>query len=550
MKSQSQSRVVPAPHESLRIGVLVTNPAQLPALVPVIEAIRSYGLGTLAACIGVDAETDDESSLLERLYRRWDAFRNRSRLAGAHAALAAWRAASREIRLRDVDHPDEAELTRIAECSLDLILAWGRGSDRLAACARHGVWVLATRGRDGAMERAESLLRVVDPDPVSRIELLSAGAAVRPGDHLHRTVMARLRSFSAIRMLESEGAAAADLVIARLRGVLEHPDQRGAAKCLARKPLGCEQARGAPGLGHWAGLLARRLRRAQLDRRRSGRVREWQIGLRRVRTDPPWEGRWEDFLWVEAPRGHYLADPFLFQHEGTTWLFAEDYSYATGRGSLVCAQIGDTGPIGPWRTALDLPFHLSFPLIFAHDGEIYLIPESQAAGRVDLYRCDDFPCRWSRVRTLWEGPALDTVPYRSADGRWYFFTAVQRRSALPPQLLLFHADDLLGPWQPHPASPLSMDVRYSRNGGRILELGDGSGGTRLFRISQDGSERYGCRMHYHEIVTLTPDHYAERLVASRSAPNGCDGTHHYERSGEWEVVDASHFVLPHTSSEA
>src|SRR5207245_5115588 len=33
------------------------------------------------------------------------------------------------------------------------------------------------------------------------------------------------------------------------------------------------------------------------------------------------------FRWLESPRGHFWADPFLLEHDGTAWLFFEDFRY-------------------------------------------------------------------------------------------------------------------------------------------------------------------------------------------------------------------------------
>jgi hypothetical protein len=77
---------------------------------------------------------------------------------------------------------------------------------------------------------------------------------------------------------------------------------------------------------------------------------------------------------------------------------------------------------------LDEPYHLSYPFLIEHDGEIYMMPEKAAQGRVDLYGCVAFPDQWEHARTLIEGQALSDCALFSHEGRWWMLcTARQGR---------------------------------------------------------------------------------------------------------------------------
>src|SRR5206468_2218577 len=159
------------------------------------------------------------------------------------------------------------------------------------------------------------------------------------------------------------------------------------------------------------------------------------------------------FLWIPCPAGHFYADPFLIEHRGQIWLFYEDYSYAEKRGRICCAPVQPDLSLGPASSCLDLPYHLSYPFVFLHENDVFMIPESAANESVELWRATDFPQRWVLEKTLFRGSAVDTTPLLH-DGRWYFFTALVEPLGSAVFGALFSADTLTGDWVHHLSSPI------------------------------------------------------------------------------------------------
>jgi hypothetical protein len=297
-----------------------------------------------------------------------------------------------------------------------------------------------------------------------------------------------------------------------------------------RRPANREVANWA--LREAAGRTLRRVRRAVA---RAGDVVYWQIALRTggdlLSSGAPADMR--GFKWLPQPRGHYYADPFVFDHGGRPWLFFEDYSFAAERGTISCAEILPSGTLGPVRTALDTGGHLSFPYVFTDGDDVYMIPESAGSHAVRLFRCAQFPDRWVHVADLFSGPARDTAAWKQ-DGFWWFFTTLVEPRGQGFGLYLFFAEDLTGTWRYHPANPISFDARRARCAGRVFEHGG-----RLIRPSQDARWRYGYAFGLNEIVTLTPEDYEERplLTVEPDWSPGLRGCHTYNRSGAIEVTD-------------
>jgi len=71
-------------------------------------------------------------------------------------------------------------------------------------------------------------------------------------------------------------------------------------------------------------------------------VFHWQIALRhgaRPLYHPHGAADLHGFKWLESPRGHYYADPFLLARDGQTWLFFDDFLYSESRGRICCAEL-------------------------------------------------------------------------------------------------------------------------------------------------------------------------------------------------------------------
>lgn len=198
----------------------------------------------------------------------------------------------------------------------------------------------------------------------------------------------------------------------------------------------------------------------------------------------------------------FVADPFLFRYDDRWYLFFEILNAVSQRGEIAYASSEDGREWTYEQRVLAEPFHLSYPQVLAWNDAIYLIPESQQAGAVRLYRADPFPHAWTPVATLLHEGLHDPTLFRH-DDRWWMLASEWHNT-----LRLFHADSLDGPWTEHPQSPLIKDdPRYARPAGRVVVDAD-----RLIRFSQDCTAGYGQRVHAFEITHLTPTAYTERLL--------------------------------------
>jgi len=267
---------------------------------------------------------------------------------------------------------------------------------------------------------------------------------------------------------------------------------------------------------------------------RSGPRTKWFIAIRRRtaahRFDDP-----SNYRLMPCPKDRFYADPFLFEKDGKTFLFFEDFRFSEGRAVISCCEMGDDGTPGSPVEVLRCPFHLSYPFVFEHEGEIYMIPETRGNRRVELYRAASFPTTWTAEAVLLNDIHAVDATIQKVHGKFWMFAGVSNGNySNSDELCLFFADALQGPWTPHRGNPVLSDVRRARPAG-VLFYDEG----RLIRPSQDCGKAYGYALEFSEVLTLSETEYQERRIG-RLDPGlvaGCVGTHTYNRTEQFEVVD-------------
>jgi hypothetical protein len=280
------------------------------------------------------------------------------------------------------------------------------------------------------------------------------------------------------------------------------------------------------------------VKKAALRPFRKGEVQHWRIAIR-LNAPPlfsrPFDGSLQGFRWIESPKGHFWADPFVLEQQGRKWIFFEDYTYARKRGSIACSEIGSDGSlISPTACVEDPQNHYSYPYVFRDGEELYMLPEARGVGSVDLYRCEEFPHKWSRHTTLLRGKFVDPTIWQH-EGLWWLMASSADPDARAASLLLFYAEALGGQWTLHPTNPVSTDARYNRGAGKTV-WSEG----RLIRPSQSSCPIYGYSFTFNEVTSLSTTEYKERpLQEFRPESLNLEAMHTYNWIPGLEVIDGA-----------
>lgn len=243
---------------------------------------------------------------------------------------------------------------------------------------------------------------------------------------------------------------------------------------------------------------------------------------------------------IHDRQSSFIADPFLFRDGKTWYLFFEMFDVALNRGVIAYAQSSDGLRWSYQQVVLEEPFHLSYPYVFSHGGEIYMVPETKKAREVRVYRATDFPKRWEFCRTLIRGRFADASIVFWQE-RWWMFVA---RGAY--SMAIFHSDQLLEGWRSHWRQLFYIrNKSCARPGGRVI-VDNGQ----LIRFAQDAKVRYGHQLRAFAVDKLSKLAFKEHemldrplLTPSQSGWN-CVGMHHIDPQrtddGNWlAVVDGA-----------
>lgn len=272
----------------------------------------------------------------------------------------------------------------------------------------------------------------------------------------------------------------------------------------------------------------------------------WQVGIVPVRIEDldaqHLSAVRERIVWLpEAGRWRYLADPFGLVRGDALHVFVEAFDYRVKRAVIERHEFGLADM--RWRrqaTVLAMPFHLSYPQVFEHDGETWMVPESYQAGEIALYRAsDDSLDQWERECALLGGiPGADATLVEHGGRWWMFYTLVGPNGRDQRELHMAHAPALAGPWTPLATNPVRVNRDGARPAGRPFVGRDGL----LTLPVQDSTTGYGGATRLLRFPVLTPERVvieagAERLTGDLASDSHTEGLHTLSACGDFTLID-------------
>lgn len=307
-----------------------------------------------------------------------------------------------------------------------------------------------------------------------------------------------------------------------------------------RQNVGAEDMREPPTGRSTIGFIGNTLTQKIAGRVAGGITRKdhWRVGIRPVRGHFQWVGdrHLDGFAWLPDDGERYYADPVLWHEDGHDFLFVEEFPYATGRGTIAYTELDKRGrPKFTPRPVISRDTHLSYPLMFRHDGAIYMIPENAAENHLPLYRASSFPAQWQECEPLISGVGLHDATLLEHEGAWWLLANEAREGGSSWDCLcLFRAPSPLGPFEPHPANPVLVDARFTRSGGPIITV-EG----KLIRPVQNCLGGYGRFLRFTEITMLSEKGFQQRETGRILPRKGSHiaGVHSYGRNARFEVID-------------
>jgi len=216
-----------------------------------------------------------------------------------------------------------------------------------------------------------------------------------------------------------------------------------------------------------------------------------------------------DTLFIKNQPRRFLADPFLHRHKNRVICFAEEFSYINNKGRIVAFEIlnNDYKYLG---AVIEEKFHLSFPYIFKIEDEIYMCPESSQNNDIRIYKCENFPQKWSLKKIIFKDiSAADSIIFQNKE-KWFLLTNIcsSHMKEHNSELHLFTSDHPLhSKWVPAKDNPIIFDSLKARNGG-FFKIGN-----QLFRVNQvQKSLGYGSDFEVNMIKEISSEHFIEKQI--------------------------------------
>ena len=84
----------------------------------------------------------------------------------------------------------------------------------------------------------------------------------------------------------------------------------------------------------------------------------------------------------------------MIYEEGVYYIFIEELLYSNNKGHISVFEIHKDGKITKPQMIIENDYHMSYPFVFTHKEQYYMIPETSHNSSIELYKATTFPYRW------------------------------------------------------------------------------------------------------------------------------------------------------------
>lgn len=222
---------------------------------------------------------------------------------------------------------------------------------------------------------------------------------------------------------------------------------------------------------------------------------------------------------IDNDATQFIADPFFIKEKDTFYIFFEHKLKNIHPAKIGMLSSTDGLNYTYKGTVLKEKFHLSYPQVFKYKEEFYMVPESQAAKNVLLYKAEKFPYQWKVCDTLLPNIKLKDPTLFLSDT---LNVLVGVGDNLKMQL--YTAESLFGKWKLH-KNPNPLIGSESRPGGRFYNSKTG-----LILPVQNSSQGYGYGVSLYQFNFKKSEYKVEKvnnliLKRQKSIPEFNAGMH-------------------------
>lgn len=185
----------------------------------------------------------------------------------------------------------------------------------------------------------------------------------------------------------------------------------------------------------------------------------------------------------------FLADPFFIKEKDTFYLFFEYQMRKSGADIGLMKSVDGVNFVYD-TVVLDEKFHLSYPYVFKHKGEFFMLPETKQASNIILYKAHNFPYNWQIEDTLVKNVRLKDPSIFLSDSLNFLITTDDHFN-----MFMYTSDSLRGSWKKNPKRSLVSFGSEARPGGRVFVDDE----QRILLPVQNCSHGYGYGLSLYQL---------------------------------------------------
>ena len=237
-----------------------------------------------------------------------------------------------------------------------------------------------------------------------------------------------------------------------------------------------------------------------------------------------------------ASRDKWAADPILVEDDNHTYLFYE--AVINGKGRIEVVEVYDDCTVSSPVVILESENHYSYPFVFKSADQWYMIPESSAEDKVQLYKSIEFPFEWEEERVLLKSCLVDSTVF-DFDNTQYILTFVpdQITQRVQPKCYRIqfgdtHTEIIPIEWE-------NYDTLRVRGAGPAFSCNGKV--MRPFQVSREYA--YGDAVGFAEMY-MDNEQYHERTIGELRADQlyipqrkWVDGLHTFSQTSKFQVID-------------
>ena len=239
----------------------------------------------------------------------------------------------------------------------------------------------------------------------------------------------------------------------------------------------------------------------------------------------------------------WFADPFLLEvTEKQIIVLVEEFCYKIRKGRIARLVISRPDYVlQDMKIVLEMPYHLSFPVICQKDGETFVMPECALSGELNLYKYNPKTIMLEKVSEVGHLPLSDATIVTFKSGEKYIFsTEFPNPNGNVLQVYPFDGNAMT--IQPKPVAEISFPSNIARNAGDAFYIGDD-----MYRPAQDCNKCYGNGINIQKVTKDGQVFSFETVSCFHSDnPDYSLGYHTLNMKNGLIVVDGHRFRYPRT----